>query len=41
MNLGEIVREIEVLPAAEPAVPEPVHEPEPIHEEPFREPRPA
>ena len=37
MNIGEIVREVEVLPAGEPAVPEP----EPAHEEPAREPQPA
>jgi hypothetical protein len=37
MNIGEIVREIEVLPAAEPPVPEP----EPAHEEPAREPQPT
>jgi hypothetical protein len=41
MNIGEIVREVEVLPATEPAVPEPVREPEPVHEEPAREPLPA
>ena len=37
MNIGEIVREVEVLPASEPAIPEP----EPMHEEPAREPQPA
>ena len=41
MNIGEILREVEVMPANEPAVPEPVHETEPAHEEPAREPRPA
>jgi len=37
MNIGEIVREVEVMPAEEPRVPEP----EPTREEPVREPQPA
>lgn len=37
MNIGEIVREVEVMPVDEPTVPE--HEP--AHEEPVREPQPA
>jgi hypothetical protein len=37
MNIGEIVREVEVMPANEPAVPSP----EPEHVEPVREPQPA
>jgi len=38
MNIGEIVREVEVMPADEPAIPErePAHE-----EEPVGEPQPA
>jgi hypothetical protein len=37
MNIGEIVREIEVLPVDEPAIPAP----EPVHEEPDQESQPA
>jgi hypothetical protein len=37
MNIGEIVREVEVVPADEPAIPAP----EPVHEEPVQEPQPA
>lgn len=37
MNIGEIVREVEVIPVEEPAIPAS----EPVHEEPVREPRPA
>jgi len=37
MNIGEIVREVEVMPVDEPAVPER----EPAREEPVSEPQPA
>lgn len=37
MNIGEIVREVEVMPADEPAIPER----EPAREEPAQEPQPA
>ena len=37
MNIGEIVREVEVMPADEPRIPER----EPAHEEPAGEPQPA
>ena len=37
MNIGEIVREVEVMPVDEPAIPER----EPAREEPVQEPQPA
>lgn len=38
MNIGEIVREVEVLPADEP---QPIPEPEPVPETPVEEPERA
>ena len=37
MNIGEIVREVEVMPVDEPAIPVP----EPAREQPVQEPQPA
>jgi hypothetical protein len=38
MHIGEIVREVEVMPTAEPVFEEPIEEPEHVPAEPIREP---